>query len=202
MTGLFPTAYFGSVAYFQFLLRYPDVVIEAYDHFPKQTFRNRCTISVPQGSHRLTVPVERPNGSKTLSKDICVSYKQDWRKDHWRALQSAYASAPYFEHYEREIRELIYAPADGLLAFNLHLTQTVLGLFDTAAAFRFTEEYVPLEGSEADLRSTDFDDSALEGFTVYPYQQVYFGQADFAPNRSILDLLFCEGPIGRKQLGF
>lgn len=199
MTGIFPTAYFGSIAYFQQLVRFDAIVIEAHDHFPKQTFRNRCTIQSPQGALRLTLPVEKPSGSKTPTAGVLVPASKDWRNNHWRAIQSAYASAPYFDHYSEEIRQLIYSDMSSLIAFNLGATQLLLQYFGLERAFSVTKVYHH-SYSANDFRNVEFDSEYPEGFTVIPYIQVYFGHTDFAPNRSILDLLFCEGPLGRKQL--
>lgn len=199
MTGIFPTAYFGSIAYFQELVRFDEAVIETCDHFPKQTFRNRCTIVTPQGPARLSVPVEKPGGSKTPTTDIRVSEHADWRKDHWRAIQSAYASAPYFDHYAAEVHDWIYSKERSLIQFNLQHTQWLLGCFGLEVAFRFTEMYLPSYAAN-DFRAVSFDDEQPADFHSLPYTQVYFGNTDFTANASILDLLFCEGPMGRKQL--
>ncbi len=199
MTAIFPTAYFGSVAYFQQLVRCKEVVIEVCDHFPKQTFRNRCTIVTPQGRTRLSVPVEKPNGSKTPTSEIMVSDHADWRKDHWRAIQSAYASAPYFDHYASDIYNWIYSNERSLIRYNLQLTQWLIDCFGLEIAFSFTEDYHPSYPSN-DFRNTDFDREDLPGFVPVPYTQVYFGDSTFIANASVLDLLFCEGPLGRNWL--
>lgn len=198
MAPLFPTAYFGSIAYFQQLLRYPSAEIEVWDTFPKQTFRNRSTILGPQGEHRLTLPVEKPNGSRSLTGEILVSDVQDWRSNHWRAIRSNYAAAPYFDHYAREIEDLIFTREPNLVAYNALITQKIAGLFGFTIELRFTGTFVPFSGDPEDLRPVVFDDPAPEGYAIHPYAQVLFGEPRFHPNPSILDLLFCEGPIGRK----
>jgi hypothetical protein len=202
MTPLFPTAYFGSIAYFQQLLRYSSVTIEVCDTFPKQTFRNRCTILGPQGEHRLTLPVERPGGSKSVTGEILVSDTQDWRSNHWRAIRSNYAAAPYFEHYAREIEELIFTKERNLVAFNMLVTQKIAGLFGFDIDLKPAAEFIPPTGDAEDFRAVAFDDPAPEGFEIRPYTQVLFEEAHFQRNPSVLDLLFCEGPMGRKIAAF
>ena len=55
MAVVFPTAYFGSIAYFQQIMQHGSVSVEVWDTFPKQTFRNRCVILGAQGPLRLTL---------------------------------------------------------------------------------------------------------------------------------------------------
>lgn len=200
MKPLFPTAYFGSIAYFQLLLRHESAVIEVCDTFPKQTFRNRCTILTPQGEQRLSLPVEKPNGSKSLTSDILVVDKLGWKNDHWRAIRSAYAHAPYFEHYAPVIEELIFRPDERLVDYNSRITTTIARLFDCEIALEPSGTFD--KQREADFRQIVFDSTEIEGFSSIPYTQVLFETPGFSPNPSILDLLFCDGPLGRKKLVF
>lgn len=200
MIPLFPTAYFGSIAYFQRLLQQTTAVIEVRDTFPKQTFRNRCTILGPQGEHRLTLPVEKPNGSKSLTGEILVSDVQDWRSNHWRAIKSNYAAAPYFEHYARDIEALIFAKEPNLVAYNTLITQQIARLFDCEITLVPTAAFRVPSRDPWDFRNVVFDNPSPEGFEIRPYTQVLFEKKQFHRNPSILDLLFCEGPVGRKTL--
>jgi len=201
--AVFPTAYFGSIAYFQQLLRYSIAEIEVWDTFPKQTFRNRCTILTPQGEQRLTLPVEKPDGSKSVTKSILVSDKQqDWRTNHWRAIRSNYASAPYFEHYASDIEALIYMREPNLVTYNTFVTEKIAALFDCEIVLRPTSQFVlPGEVTE-DYRNVSFDNPEPDNYKITPYTQILFENQNFYPNPSILDLLFCEGPMGRKKLIF
>ena len=199
MQGIFPTAYFGSIAYFQELVRFTEISIEVKDHFPKQTFRNRCSILSPQGSLRLTVPVEKTGGSKTPTESILVSGNQDWRRNHWRAIMSAYASAPYFDHYGMDIRRLIESDYPSLIALNTEITHYFLAAFGFEVSIGFTDAFLA-DYPTNDFRAKEYDSELPEDFSGIPYKQVYFGREAFVPNQSVLDLLFCEGPMGRKQL--
>lgn len=197
---IFPVAYFGSIAYFQFLAKQSTVEIEIWDTFEKQTFRNRATIETDQGALRLTVPVERPNGSKTLTKDILISTQTDWQSNHWRAIRSAYSSAPYFDYYECDIRSLILTPTLSLVELNLKITQFFIDCFELNCELKTTNEYQKNVSKEFDFRTLPFDDNSIDGFESKFYSQVYYGEKEFQANRSIIDLLFCEGPMGRKWL--
>ena len=57
---LLSTTYFGPVQYYAKLYAYPEVWMEAHEHYVKQTYRNRCLIASPSGVQALTVPVVKP----------------------------------------------------------------------------------------------------------------------------------------------
>lgn len=59
-TVLLPTAYFGPVGYWACLMAFPNIIIEAHEHYVKQTIRNRTTILSESGPLSLTVPVSPP----------------------------------------------------------------------------------------------------------------------------------------------
>ena len=119
VSGLFSTAYFPSICYLQSYFRHTDCTIEAFESFPKQTQRNRCEIFTSNGLLRLSVPVSKINGSKTLTKDIDIDFSKKWQNEHWRAIQSAYAAAPYFEDYQAYVKDIIYNSPTKLIDLNL-----------------------------------------------------------------------------------
>ncbi|MNJ92052.1 WbqC-like protein family protein [compost metagenome] len=191
MQPVFPIAYFGSVRYFQDLVKFDRVLFENAEHLPKQTFRNRTTILGSQGAQVLTMPLEKPSGSKTATKDVLVSYQQNWPLIHWRALKTAYASAPYFEHYASDIEKILFQKHRFLVDFDLEITRFILEIYQLPLSHSFTENYEP--SYPEDYRNFDYETLKMEG----KYTQVLFGKQQFNPHVSILDLLFCEGPIGR-----
>lgn len=80
--------------------------MEVWESFPKQTFRNRCTIKTPQGERlTLTVPVKHCE-SKQYTGDVEISYQTRWQHQHWYAIMSAYKHTPYFDYYADYIRPL------------------------------------------------------------------------------------------------
>ena len=71
MNVLLSTTYFGPVQWYQKLNRCEEVMIERYESFCKQTYRNRCLIATTQGVQALTVPIE--HADSMLMKDIRIS---------------------------------------------------------------------------------------------------------------------------------
>lgn len=190
---LFPIAYFGSIRYFQDLISLQSVCFETNDHFPKQTYRNRTVILCSQGRQLLTVPLIKENGSKTLTKDIQISYSENWQLIQWRAIQTAYASAPYFEHYASDIHELIFSKTKFLIDKNEEILNFFIDTWQLPVDYSYTTEYKH-ETSEFLIRNFEVEKMYNQ------YTQVLYAEAQFDPAISILDILFCEGPMARNIL--
>lgn len=60
-TVFLSSAYLAPIEYYTKLLAYDKVFIEQHDHYMKQTYRNRCTIAVPDGELALSIPTVKPN---------------------------------------------------------------------------------------------------------------------------------------------
>jgi hypothetical protein len=65
-TAYLSSAYLAPVEYYTKLLAYDKIFIEQHDHYMKQTYRNRCTITGPDGTgslypHRKARYTEMPN---------------------------------------------------------------------------------------------------------------------------------------------
>jgi len=199
MTSLFPTSYFGNINYFKTLASERNILIEGKEHFPKQTFRNRFEILTSNGIQSLSIPVNKINGTKTLTEDIEISYLADWRKDHWKAIESAYSSSPYFEHYEMEVHELIYQKENNLLKFNQRIIDRIVKWLEIPSEINFTTEYTFSETSSNDFRETLC--SKKQNYNPQlKYTQVFESQKEFTENLSILDAIFCLGPMARKLI--
>ena len=203
MEVLLSTTYFGPVQWYQKLHRTESVLIEQWESFQKQTYRNRCLIATTNGIQALTVPVVRDESP--LIKDIRISDHGNWRHLHWNALQSAYGESPFFDYYQDDIRPFFENRWTYLLDFNEAIRQKMCELLDIQPKVSFTEEFTVYS-----LQFTD-DDSAPSfadfreainpkhplpdpDFTPKPYYQVYQQKHGFLPNLSILDLLFNMGP--------
>jgi len=61
---LLSTTYFGPVRYFSKIATFPQIFIEQYENFIKQTYRNRTVILGPNGVIPLIVPVEKGREKK------------------------------------------------------------------------------------------------------------------------------------------
>ncbi len=200
-TALLQTTYFGPVQWYQKLYRYDRCLIEQYDSYQKQTYRNRCVIATANGLQALTVPVEHTPLSP-LTKDLRISDHNQWRKTHWNALQSAYSESPFFEYYADDIRPFFERKYEFLIDFNEAIRQKICELIDIHPQVEYTTEYVkPTVNSQQPTAFSDFREvihakhpQPDADFKPKAYWQVFQHRYGFQPNLSILDLLFCMGP--------
>ena len=198
MQILLSSAYLPPVQYFAHLQSAEQVWIEQYDHYQKQTYRNRCVIAAPDGPLSLTVPIEKPNTQKAFMRDIRISDHGNWRHLHWNAIESAYNHTPFFEYYKDDFRPFYEKKFDFLVDYNEQLCQLVCQLIDIDTSFQRTESYVAEPSNTIiDLRDAIhpkkevMDDAS---FSAVPYYQVFQERLGFLPNLSIIDLLFNMGP--------
>ena len=191
---LFPTSYLAPIGYYAVLLQNPICEIEQHEHFIKQSIRNRCDIYGANGKLTLSISIQRKASSKTIIKDIKISYDFPWQKLHWKSITSAYRSSAYFEFYEDFFAPFYQKKEKYLLDFNLKLQKTVfkcLQLEDTAILSGSYQK----ETDKTDLRNSDFEIQKQE-----KYQEVFESNCGFIANLSILDLLFNLGPESSEYL--
>ena len=198
MAVVLPTSYFGSIAYFKELAKHKHVIIEAKEHFPKQTYRNRCDIVAGDGILSLSIPTKKKYGSKTPTDEVILSNDENWRVRHWRAITTAYQSAAYFDYYSIEVKELLFNEEINFLQFTMAITQRVIEWFDLDTTISLSEEFTPIQENDPRLHLIGKND--FQEIMPSPYIQVFPDDQHFKMSLSILDALFCEGPMARKLL--
>ena len=149
---LLSTTYFGPVQWYQKLYRAEHVLIEQWEHFEKQSYRNRCLIATTQGIQALTVPVERGN-AQTI-KDIRISDHGNWRHLHWNALQSAYGESPFFDYYQDDIRPFFEERWTYLIEFNEAIRAKMCELLDIQPRVSYTESWREECGVRSEITSS------------------------------------------------
>ena len=195
-TALLSSAYFAPIQWYQKLWRFDRCIIERYDHFIKQTYRNRCLIATTQGTQALTVPIEKPTTEKCLMRDLRISTHGKWQQEHWNALLSAYGESPFYDYYIDDLRQFFEKKWDFLVDFNLAITETVCQLLDIQPDIALSDTFV--QEANNDFREVIRPKHPLPDpdFQPKPYYQVYQNKHGFIDNLSILDLLFNMGPEG------
>jgi hypothetical protein len=200
MNVLIDSQYLPCLEYFRQILQADTIYLEAYENFQKQSYRNRCRILTTNKIDTLSVPILKSN-SKILIQEVEIDYTQPWQKIHWRAIQSAYGKAPYFEYFADYFRKLYDKKPRFLWDLNLEAMTVCLKLLRVEKEILFTTEYNKDAGIHVketiDMRSLVHPKKQGEMAEV-KYPQV-FGR-DFVPNLSIIDLIFNEGPNGKALL--
>lgn len=192
------SAYFGPVQYFAKLTQNHKTYIEQYDHYQKQTYRNRCLILTGNGPIALTIPVVRINGNKTLVKDIRIFNQEAWQKNHLRALKAAYQNSPFYEFYIDALLPIWEKKWDFLVDLNSYSIQCLAEELETQFSVQLTNSFMHSNQTSYDFRDKIHPkinkEVKDENFTPIPYHQVFLDRFSFQPNLSILDLLFNKGP--------
>ena len=194
---LLSTSYLPPIQYIsKFLLG--KVLIENDENYSKQTWRNRCVITGPNGIQALVVPVKRGSFHKIHIKDVEVDYDLPWVRNHLRTFHTAYKHSPFYEYYIEDLEQVYRKKIRFLLGLNSTLLEILLKLPDLPAIISYTGKYYR-PGSEENM--LDYRESIHPKkrmvdpfFQPVPYHQVFEDRYEFQPNLSIIDLLFNEGP--------
>ena len=195
---LFTTAYFPSISYMARFLQEDAPVIEIWETYHKQTYRNRCRVMTANGVESLSVPVVKVNGNHTMTKDMAISPTEPWQHIHSRCLESAYKASPYFDHYYDYLRPVFEGQFERLIDLNDTALQVVLKMLKVKKEIVHTTDYV--RECENDLCEV-FTPKKLFDEKLFPaYYQVFSEKFAFAADLSVLDLVFNMGPEALEHL--
>jgi hypothetical protein len=215
---LLSTAYLPPVEYFQKIVSATTFSLEKHEHFVKQTYRNRCTISGPNGIQALSIPLINAH-QKTAICEKKISYTENWQKQHWRSINTAYANSPYFIYYCDELQVFYENKFEFLFEYNTEILKVLVKMLKIKTEIHFTEAFIPparhpeLVSGSADemLKQVQHDDTLVDfrnsispkiksSSEFKPYSQVFSEKYSFTPNLSVIDLLFNKGPDSKEFL--
>lgn len=191
-----PPAYLAPVNYYA-CLAYYDTEIEQFSHYERQTYFNRCRIATANGAMDLVVPVEKPS-EKTPLRDVRIANSEQWQTNHWRAIESAYFSSPFFEYFRDDLEPFYTQKFTFLLDFDQQIQQKMLELLNLPISVKFTTEFKKnCDRGIIDCRKTLHPKKnnvfLQNNFNSLEYYQVFEQKFGFLPNMSIIDLLFNMG---------
>ncbi|MFT6796498.1 MAG: hypothetical protein ACJART_001640 [Maribacter sp.] len=192
MSILYP-AYFPTIAFFTIFAQSDEIIWETQGNYQKQTFRNRTYICNDRGKHILSIPISHAGKSKgkQLNLDIKIDNTYPWQRQHWRTLETAYRTSPYFEFYEDDIKPLYDTEFEYLMDFNLKTIEIICECLQLEMPRTSTQAFkLDLENDYRHLVRVK-NKFQLEQID---YVQVFGDRHGFTPNLSILDLLFNLGP--------
>ncbi|KZS38484.1 hypothetical protein AWE51_18220 [Aquimarina aggregata] len=192
-TTLLHPMYFGSIAQFVAIAQAENVVFENEDNFQKQTYRNRTYIYGANGKLLLTVPIKHSGKEiRQHYKDIRIENDFEWQQLHWKSLETAYRTSPFFEYYEDELVSLFQKKKEFLLDFNYECMQILFDCLQLDISFSKTKSYHKNPENLIDQRQL-VNARRENEYPLESYIQVFSEKYGFLPNLSILDLLFNEG---------
>ena len=188
---IFSIAYFPPIDYLLEMKNADHVLIEVHENYQKQTYRNRSTILTSNGLHDLIIPVIR-NSVKQV-KDIQIDNSVAWQRNHWKTIESAYNSSPYFLYYRDFFEPFFQKKYVFLFDFNLELLYLLRKFFSITNTLSFTDTFDINVKNIEDFRAfflpknRDFRQNNMQ------YQQVFSNKFNFIKNLACIDYLFTTG---------
>ncbi|AWG25471.1 WbqC family protein [Flavobacterium kingsejongi] len=188
---LHPT-YFPSVSHFVALAQAENITFEMDDNFQKQTNRNRMYIYSPNGLQMLNIPIKHSNDLHQKYKDVQIESAFNWQKIHFKSLEAAYRSSPFFEYFEDELMPVFEKKHNFLIDLNYETIEILKSCLGMKFQYDKTIEYF----REPQAGITDFRylaNGKKDNTLFSEYTQVFGEKHGYLNNLSILDLLFNEG---------
>ena len=198
MNVLLVTSYWPNLHYFFYVLNASIINIEQFDNYSKQSYRNRTQILSANGILNLSIPIKK-NKSEKVVNSIEISYKEDWQKNHWRAITSAYKNSPYFDFFEEDLKVFYSNKYNLLIDYNLDQLKFIIKVLKQKKNIQLTKQYERNPESVIDLRTiihpkqSYLSDKLVANKLDQSYYQTFENKISFTPNLSILDLLFNKG---------
>ena len=184
-------SYFPSISTFVAIAQSDLVSFEMDDNFQKQTNRNRMYIYSPNGIQLLNIPIKHSKTAHQKTKEVKLETAFDWQKQHFKSLEAAYRTSPFFEYFEDDISPIFQKKHTFLMDLNMETIAIVSKCIGIEFDYNETDEYFHTVTDKIDLRNLingKKDTSVFEPFT-----QVFGEKYGYLNNLSILDLLFNEG---------
>jgi len=184
-------SYFPSIIYYWHILNL-DVKYNLSLRYQKQTTRNRCFILSANGPQKLIIPIKSVKAKNKNLRDYNarIDNSQNWKTKHWKSIQNAYRSSPYFEFYEDEISKVFFKDESFLYNLNIKIISHINKILG------FNKE---IDISKTKINYGKYDEKLLNGkdyfvYKIPKYNQVFMSKYKFISNLSIIDLLFNLGP--------
>lgn len=170
-----------------------SLCFEVEDNFQKQTNRNRTYIYSPNGIQLLNIPIKHSNTAHQKTKDIKIEQDFDWQKQHFKSMEAAYRSSPFFEYFEDDLIPFFKKQHHFLMDLNFEAMELTAKCLRMKLEFETTNEYFHqlADPQIKDLRYLVNGKKDLSHFESYP--QVFDDKFGYLNNLSVLDLLFNEG---------
>lgn len=191
MDILIHPTYFPSISHFAAIVQAKSITFETDDNFQKQTNRNRMYIYSANGIQLLNIPIKHSNTVHQKFRDVELETAFNWQKQHFKSLEAAYRTSPFFEYFEDDIRHLFEKKHRFMMDLDFETYDLVCNCLGISADYSKTEEYYKEVKEQSDFRFLANGKKDLHQFETYP--QVFEEKHGFINNLSILDLLFNEG---------
>ena len=190
MIHLVPS-YLPSLIYYWHIVN-SNVIFNLSTKYQKQTTRNRCMIMSANGPQKLIIPVRHSRKENEILHDynVKIDNTQNWKVKHWKSIQNAYRSSPFFEFYEEGFFKVFFNNEKLLYALNINIISHINKILGVKKNIEISNRKISHEKYDKKLMNI----KKYLCYNVPPYNQVFMSKFKFIPNLSILDLIFNMGP--------
>lgn len=191
-------SYFPTISNYVAMAQADSITFEVEDNFQKQTNRNRTYIYSPNGIQLLNIPIKHTKERHQKTKEVRLETAFDWQKQHFKSLEAAYRTSPFFEYFENELTPIFNKKHIFLMDLNFETMEIISKCLRMKFDFKRTTEYFHEVSNYTDFRP--LVNGKKEIMLFENYTQVFGEKYGFINNLSILDLLFNEGKFALDYL--
>ena len=183
--------YFGPISCWKQIIN-SNILWDVHQNYIKQTYRNRTFIHSANGLQILTVPVKHSK-IKFSMLEAKIDNSIAWQKNHWRSIESAYSSSPFFEFYKDSLEKIYIKEYIYLTKFNFDIIKLILEWTEIEMKSELSKDYKIGYENSLDLRK-NMENKKYSCSENLKYRQVFSDKNGFLNDLSIIDLIFNEGP--------
>jgi len=208
--------YLPYPGFFYKMLKADKFILVDHVQFEKKNFQNRNKIQIRDGSIWLTVPVITKGKRFQKINEVEINNELPWAENHWKAIMLSYKNTPFFEEHADFFEQLYKKKWVKLVDLNLEIIKYIAEQLEIkkelllSSDFDFkknkdellvemcqktnSDTYLSGKGGKAYVSEGLFEENKLNhifsDFELKEYRQRF---KPFAPNMSIIDLLFNHG---------
>jgi hypothetical protein len=155
--------------------------------------------------------------------EISNTGEPKWETRHWLTLKHNYCRTPYWNEYSDFFEDTYCRNWTNLIELNLHLIKGIMGFLDIQKPLIMASS-LPADGKKTELiiaqckaigaqiqfagiggkKYIDQNRFKQEGiellFQNFKHPKYSQSCAEFVPNLSVVDYLFCNGALNKKQV--
>jgi hypothetical protein len=184
--------FFPSIPWYEQYRKEENVLIEQYEHFVRNSYRNRAYVAGPNGVICLSVPLQGGRNQRSVMKDVKVSKDENWQLLHWKTIESCYRRSAYFEYFEDAIAVFYNTSFNYLMDVNLASLALINQLLRVKKDVKLTESFLHEYARDDRMAFSPKDRIRTEQIE---YIQPFSDRNGFIKNLSMLDYLFCCGKM-------
>ncbi|MFN4007288.1 MAG: WbqC family protein [Chitinophagaceae bacterium] len=196
---------FAPLDTFKIAISVKNIFLLQYETYEKMSFRNRYLIAGANGVIGLSVPLQNGRFQRGTIRDVKISYDERWQSLHWKAIESSYRKAPFWEYYAFDIEILLKEKNTFLFDFCFATWQWAakhLKINDKLTVLDEVPNEVTFSHSEwcrNKLLPKNYLQNPMGGGQVI-YTQVFQDRFGFLPGLSIIDFFMNVGPQAAQLL--